>query len=114
MTVNARTNTMWAKIYIAGDYDDARRICKKFCNEIGLCVTVTPTTYIYTGGEEVGVIVELINYPKFPIKMKATLFNTALALADELQDGLYQDSYTVMDSSDTYWQSNREGVSGDQ
>lgn len=41
-------------IFIAGDPDAARRICRNFCDEEGLCVTVTPTTYVYTGGDENG------------------------------------------------------------
>lgn len=51
-------------IFIAGDFDEARDLCRAFCDEEGLCVTVTPTTYVYTGGEEDGVIVGLINYPR--------------------------------------------------
>ncbi len=53
-------------IFIAGDYDKAHEICRAHCDAVGLCVTVTATSYIYTGGEEAGVIVGLINYPRFP------------------------------------------------
>lgn len=98
--------TFWAEIAIAGDYDDARRICRQFC-ERGLCVTVTPTTYIYTGGEQAGVLVRLINYPRFPadppeIEMRA------LELGDELREGLCQDSFAVVTPERTYWRSRRE------
>lgn len=53
-------------IFMAGDYNAAREICRAYCDEVGYCVTVTPTSYVYTGGEESGFIVGLINYPRFP------------------------------------------------
>jgi hypothetical protein len=43
-----------ATIYIAGPVAKIESVCRKFC-ERGMCVTVTPTTYIYTGGSEGGV-----------------------------------------------------------
>ena len=51
-------------------------ICQKYCDEVGLCVTVTPTRFIYTNGNETGAAIGLINYPRFPdepenIKAKA-------------------------------------------
>ena len=33
-------------------------------------LTVTPTTFIYKGGREIGAIVGIINYPRFPLKVK--------------------------------------------
>jgi hypothetical protein len=44
----------------------AKHICQKYCDDMGLCVTVTPTEYIYTNGNENGCIVGFINYPRFP------------------------------------------------
>ena len=41
-------------------------VCQKYCDEVGLCVTVTPTKYIYKSGNEPGAIIGLINYPRFP------------------------------------------------
>jgi len=48
------------------DLSEAEEICQKFVNDVSLCVTVTPTTYIYKDGKEPGFIVGLINYPRFP------------------------------------------------
>jgi len=42
-------------IFIAGDIATAKQACRSFCFDLGLCVTVEPITYIYTGGEEEGV-----------------------------------------------------------
>jgi hypothetical protein len=37
-----------------------------YCNEVGLCVTIKPTKFIYKGDNEKGVEIGLINYPRFP------------------------------------------------
>jgi hypothetical protein len=44
----------------------ARWLLQKHVDCIGLCVTFTPTTFIYTKGNEPGFSVGLINYPRFP------------------------------------------------
>lgn len=36
-------------------------------NRGGLCVTITPTTFIYKNGREEGAVIGLINYPRFPM-----------------------------------------------
>lgn len=91
-------------IFIAGDYDAARQICRDFCDAVGFCVTVTATSYVYTGGEEAGVIVGLINYPRFPAS-QAELADRALRLADRLREGLGQDSYSIQYPDTTVWHS---------
>ena len=42
------------------------RACQKYVDEIGWCVTVTPTKFIYRQGHKPGVIIEAIQYPRFP------------------------------------------------
>lgn len=64
---------------VAHSLTEAHEICDKFC-DIGLCVTLTPTQFIYTGGGESGCIVGLINYPRFPTEEKFILMK-ALDLA---------------------------------
>lgn len=103
MKYNLTEPTGRAEIFIAGDINEAKKICRDFCN-MGLCVTIEPTLYIYKGGEEAGVRVGLINYPKFP-SSQTQLTNTALQLADKLREGLYQDSYSVVTPEKTYWRS---------
>lgn len=99
--MKAEASTFWAEIAIAGDYDDARRCCREFC-EVGLCVTVTRTSYTYTGGEQSGVLVRLINYPRFP-KTPDEIEKTARELAEYLRSSLCQDSYTVITPEKTTW-----------
>jgi hypothetical protein len=97
--------TYWAEICLAGDLSQAKHACREFC-ERGLCVTVTPTSYIYTGGEELGVIVRLINYPRFPMEADE-IATTALELAEHLKVALYQDSVSVVLPDRTVWMSRR-------
>ena len=59
-------------------------ICHDYCDEVGLCVTVTPTKFIYVGGwGEPGVIVGLINYPRFP-STPGEIRNKAIGLAERI------------------------------
>ncbi len=95
--------TYYARIYIAGDYREAMNLCREYVQR-GLCVTVTPTEYIYTGGQQSGVIVELINYPRFPAD-KNEILKQAQGLAEVLRDRLFQRSYSIMTPETTYWSS---------
>ena len=92
--------TYWARIYIAGDVADAKKIIRKYVWEEGLCVTITPLDYIYTGGEEAGMMVELINYPRFPAK-SSKIAEIAVDLGMTLMQKLYQRSFSVMTPDDT-------------
>lgn len=105
--------TIRYEIFMAGDFETAKQVCREYCFEIGLCVTIEPTTYIYTGGEETGFRVGLINYPRFPSVPKA-LWGRAEKLAKLLMVRLCQHSYSIVGPDKTYWYSRRpesEGVS---
>jgi len=101
--MNADAPTFYANIWIAGSVADAERLCRDYCNQVGLCVTVTPTHFIYTGGSQTGVLVRLFNYPKYP-KTAVGIRATALALAEHLRQGLYQESYSVECNDTTHWE----------
>lgn len=94
-------------IFIAGEPSAARQICRAFCFERGLCVTIETCDFIYTGGAEFGVRVGLINYPRFPSSAEQ-LMETALALAERLKVGLCQHSFSVAGPAETVWVSDRE------
>lgn len=94
-------------IFIAGDHAQAKQVCREFCFEQGLCVTVEQVAYVYTGGEEAGVRVGLINYPRFPTE-KSLLRNTAMALAVRLMEALCQHSYSIVGPDETEWVSRRQ------
>jgi hypothetical protein len=95
-------------IFIAGSRRKADEICRSYCDEVGLCVTVTETDYCYTGGQEAGVIVGLINYPRFPSE-PAAIWHRAEVLAERLCAGLNQESYTIQAVDRTVWFSHRPG-----
>lgn len=92
-----QVNTYWARIYVAhSDWhqDHVERACQEYVDKVGLCVTVTPTMYIYTGGKEKGTIVGLINYPRFPFPPQ-TIRRHALAIAKILKKKFKQKRVSV-------------------
>lgn len=98
--------TFWAKIYLAGDHEIIKQVCRQYCFEVGLCVTVTPTTFIYTGGEEYGIEIGLINYPRFPDSDK-NILNKAKILAEKCRTAAYQHSYLILTPTQTIWNSRK-------
>lgn len=92
----------WVKIYAAGPIDVARQIVRAECADKGLCVTVTPTVYIYTGGEEAGYVVGLVNYPRFP-SAEDEIKGRAKGLAIRLLEGTFQRSIMLMGHREATW-----------
>jgi hypothetical protein len=93
-------------IYIAGDLDAARAACREHTLAVGLCVTLEPVEYVYTGGLEAGVRVGLINYPRFPAE-PAAIWSRAVALAELLVERLHQETASVVGPDRTLWLSRR-------
>lgn len=58
--------TVQVRVYIAGPIEPAKQIIRREVMRDPICVTIEPTLYIYTGGEEDGYVVGFINYPRFP------------------------------------------------
>lgn len=79
----------------------AELICQKYCNEVGFCVTITPTKYIYTNGNENGFVIGIISYPRFP-KKQNELLKHSLVLAKQLKSGLEQYRVTVTTPEKSY------------
>lgn len=102
------TDSMRFDIFIAGDCDQAKQVCREHCMAVGLCVTVEPVAYIYTGGEESGVRVDLINYARFP-STHDELLAKAQALAVLLMERLCQHSFSIVGPNLTEWHSRRPG-----
>jgi hypothetical protein len=95
-------NTHWVKIYLSGPISVIEQTCRQACKEEGMCVTVEPTKFIYTGGEEVGAVVGLVNYPRFP-KDREAINSRARSLAVRLLEATLQDSAMVMTPEQTEW-----------
>jgi len=99
--------TFTVRIYLSGPIEVAKQILRQECMREGLCVTVEPTTFIYTGGEEAGYVVGLLNYPRFPSKPEA-IRSRALNIAQLLLAGTFQHSALISDSETTEWITLRE------
>ncbi len=93
------------RIYIAGDIGIIKQACRKYC-ESGFCVTVTPTDFIYTRGEESGVCIGIVNYPRFPATKKK-LTEHAVKLTKLLLKTAYQWTALIVEPEKTYWISRR-------
>jgi len=98
--------TWTVSIYLAGDIDVAKQVCREECFRAGLCVTVEPCEYIYTGGQETGYRVGLVNYPRFPATAES-ITTRALALASVLMLRTYQLSVLVVTPTETHWLTRR-------
>lgn len=103
----ATTQSYFVRIHMAGDIAQAKQVCREQCYAVGLCVTVTPQTFIYTGGEEEGFVVGLLNYPRFP-STPDELREKARTLADRLRERLFQHSYLLETSDVTTWVTARD------
>lgn len=98
--------TYQIRIYMSGPVEFAKQAIREYVM-CGLCVTVEPTTYIYTGGEEVGFVVGLLNYPRFP-SAPQKLMEHAKNLAIFLLERTFQHSALIVTSEETTWMTKRE------
>lgn len=93
--IKTQIPSYYANIYIAGDISVIKQVCREYCYDVGLCVTVQPIDYIYTGGEEKGAIIGLINYPRFPADSNA-IYNKAETLGYLIQQKCCQKSFSII------------------
>lgn len=107
-------DTFWANIFVGRKntktgmihhIDKARELCSDYVNSVGLCVTFTPTEYIYSDSDkedtgEPGFVVGLINYPRFPSEPHIIRRRT-MELARILKKAMEQHRVTVMFSDIT-------------
>ncbi len=69
-------------IFMAGDTAQAKHVCREFCMR-GFCIHIVPADFIYTGGEETGFKIGIVNYPRFP-SLPADAWAAATELAELL------------------------------
>lgn len=96
--------SFYANIWIGGDYSVAVQTCREHCQITPLCVTVTPTDFVYVGGMEAGVCVRIMQYPRFP-ESELVLRGKAWSLADRLRDALCQRSFSIEFPDTTHYDS---------
>ena len=95
------------RIYTSGPLHMIEDTCRSFCLRQGLCVTVGPTRFIYTGGEETGAVIGLVNYPRFPSEPEK-INAVAEDLAREILSACYQHSVLLIQPQNTYWITRRD------
>lgn len=94
--------THLVKVYLSGPIEEAKQIIRRECMEEGLCVTIEPTHFIYSGGEEAGYVVGFANYPRFPL-LPDELERRAMAVAERLLLHTFQKSAMVVTPDKTFW-----------
>lgn len=80
---------------------------QQYVDSVGLCVSVTPTTFVYTNGSEPGFAVGLINYPRLPSSPEQ-IHERAMKLAGILMELGKQFKVTVVDPQTTTMLSSEE------
>jgi hypothetical protein len=86
---------------------EAENILHEYCDEVGLCVTITPTKFIYTrddvssDGYEDGCEIGLINYPRFPSD-PSSILKDAIQIAEEFLKRFNQYRISILTPSGTY------------
>lgn len=80
--------------------DEIRSWLQVYCNEIKIGVTLTQTEFIYVDGGEPGVIIGLINYPRFPQPIDK-IKEHALVIAKCLMRRYNQERVSVVFSDET-------------
>jgi len=102
-------STYWANIYCgllpgyvghSFSVESAYQICQDYCNNVKLGLTVTKTKFIYVGGSEDGIVVGLINYPRFPSTPEQIRIK-AIDLANLLKSALMQERVSVVFPDET-------------
>jgi len=86
--------------FIDLQFNKAKNICRGYCDEVGLCVTIEPTYFIYTDGQEDGVKVGLINYPRFPKEVE-DIKEDAIKLARTLKEAFGQKRVSIVFTDET-------------
>lgn len=79
-------------IYIGGGYEDILRASKRFCSDVGYCVSVMACDFPYRYGCECGAKITLINYARFPLskdQLRIKSREVASFLAEECCQGSY-------------------------
>lgn len=104
-------------IFLPASYRDCERaphprvmeLCQKYADSEKVCVTVSPTTFVYPGGSEPGCVIGMINYPRFPAT-KAKVRRQAAELASILIKALEQRRASIVFSDRTVMLENEERI----
>lgn len=104
--IERTTPSFNVEIHMAGDISAAGVTIQRYGLEVGMCVSLSPQSFIYSGGREEGFRVGFINYPRFP-KEPGDIVARARDLASVLCQALGQYSYSIVTPVETTWVSHR-------
>jgi hypothetical protein len=90
------------EIFIAGDLAAIKHELALQAAADGMCWSVEPTEFIFTGGREVGAVIRKISYARFPSSV-ADDERMMLALAERLLFNLGQGSCSVVGPHNSYF-----------
>ena len=82
-------------------FEMAFKMCKDYCDKVKLGLTITLTNFVYVEGDEPGIIVGLINYPRFPDTTN-NINEKAYTLAKILMKNLEQERCSVVTPFKTF------------
>lgn len=77
------------------------KICSAYCDRVGLGLTFTDTEFIYVKGNEPGIKIGLINYPRYPSTNEEIVAH-ALRIAESLKRELNQHRISIVTPVKTY------------
>lgn len=103
-TVRKVSKSYNVEIHMAGDIREASMFLQQVAARRGMCVSIHPQSYIYSGGREEGFLIRFINYPRFPKEPEAIL-KEAEELADWVRDHIGQYSWSITTPTETIWYS---------
>lgn len=86
-------------------FEDAETLIQTWVDVLSYCVSVTQTKYLYKGGNEPGLIVGIITYPRFPDPPER-IRKLALDLANKMMIGFRQYRVSVVFPEETIMLSN--------
>ena len=104
-----KVKTFEAKIYIGSINNNTNQFCteerieniiSEYVNDVKWCVTITKTKFIYVNGDELGWIIGIIQYPRFP-EEEIRLKDKTLKLAKILLKKCYQERLSVIFPDET-------------
>jgi hypothetical protein len=100
--MDSRIATYQATIYIAGDLVTARALLREEAYQQWLCVSLTPTEFVFTGAVESGVAIGFVNYPEVS-STPEKIFERAKDIATKLIPKMGQRSALVVGPDQTEW-----------
>jgi predicted signal transduction protein with EAL and GGDEF domain len=100
--IEPRIPTYQATIYVAGDLATARAFLRDEAYERWLCVSLTPTEFVFTGAVETGMAIGFVNYPEVRSSAEK-IFERAKDIATRLIQKLGQRTALVVGTDHTEW-----------